>query len=348
MAKDDRSEAPTQKRKQEARKKGQVARSQELPAGLGLALAIAVLPLTLPRLGSTLANDWAISTQQIADPDTGTALSIFGNFFTNAALALAPAIAVVALGGMVAHWSMAGVKPNPNHLRPKWERINPKAGIKRIFSAHAVWELARNAIKLTLLGVVAWTAWKAGLERLLAGPGSLERSLGSITDTARSLLLRVAVLALLIGLADAIWQKRKHLKELKMTKQEVKDEHRQSEGDPLVKSEIKRRQLKMSRTRMIAEVARADVVVTNPTHFAVALAYEAGSPAPVVVAKGADEVAKRIKEEARKWGVPVRENKPLARALFRSAQVGDQIPLSLYQAVAEVLAAIYRTRRRAS
>lgn len=347
MAKDDRTEKPTPKRKREARKKGQVARSTELPQGVGLAAAILLLPMTLPRISESLSTDWRYALNQVASSDPDVALTLFGRFFSHAAVALAPLVAGVGLAGVVAQVAMVGGRPNAHQLKPKWERVNPKAGIKRLVSGQAVWELVKNLVKLGLLGVVAYGGWRTGMDRLLASPGSADRSLAIVGQTARSLLTRVAILALLIGVADAVHSKRKHLKSIRMTKHEVKEEHKQGEGNPYVKGAIKQKMRQMSRSRMIAEVSRASVVVTNPTHFAVALAYAPGSPAPIVVAKGADEVAAKIRQEARKWGIPIRENKPLARALFRAADVGEQIPVALYQAVAELLAAIWRTKRAA-
>jgi flagellar biosynthesis protein FlhB len=347
---DGRTEAPTPKRKRDARKKGQVARSMELPQAVSLVASVVLLPLVMPRLGSELATQWRVSIAAASSADPGSASGILGQFFATAMVALLPLLLVLAGTGVFAGVAMVGAKPNPWQLKPKLSGLSPKNGIKRLASKQTLWELAKVTGKLGVLAGLTYGVVVAGMQALLTGPISLDRLTAATGGASVALVQRVTLFAVLLGVADAVVSKRRHLKQLRMTKQEVRDEHKQTEGNPLVKSEIRKKQMKMSRMRMMAEVARADVVLTNPTHLAVALAYEPGSAAPVVVAKGADKVAKRIREEAAKHGVPIRENKPLARALFRSVEIGEAIPVALYRAVAEVLAAVYRARnvRRAA
>ena len=346
MSNSDKTEAATPKRKRDARRKGQVARSVELPQALSLLAIVMVLPTVISRLGHVLATDWQLSASVAATGDTGRATGLLGHSLSNAFMALLPLLGAVALAGILASVALSGGKPNPYLLKPRFDKINPKAGIKRICSKQTVWELFKTAAKLALVALVSVGAWQAGLSRLMASQGSIDGTISSLAASIGALVRRVAVLALLVGVIDAVLASRRHRASLRMTKQEVKEEYKQTEGNPHMKAAIRGRQAKMSRMRMIAAVAGADVIVTNPTHLAVALAYDAGSSAPTVVAKGADRMAARIREEAARHGVPIMENKPVARALYKSVEIGDAIPAALYRAVAEILALVYRTRAR--
>ena len=346
MSNSERTEAATPKRKRDARRKGQVARSAELPQALSLLAIVMVLPTVVSRLGHVLANDWQLSASVAATGDTGRATGLLGHSLSNAFMALLPLLGAVALAGVLASVALSGGKPNPYLLKPRFDKINPKAGIKRICSKQTLWELVKTAAKLALVALVSVGAWQAGLSRLMASHGSVDGTISSLAASIGALVRRVAVLALVVGAVDAVVASRRHRASLRMTKQEVKEEYKQTEGNPHMKAAIRGRQAKMSRMRMIAAVAGADVIVTNPTHLAVALAYEAGSSAPTVVAKGADRMAARIREEAARHGVPIMENKPVARALYKSVEIGDAIPVALYRAVAEILALVYRTRTR--
>jgi flagellar biosynthetic protein FlhB len=216
--------------------------------------------------------------------------------------------------------------------------------LRRLFSKQVVWEFIRTTLKLGAVAIVIATAW-ADLSRHLAGVAVPPAGVFSLLAGAiQSMLSRIAVLALAVGAADAVVARRRYLKSVKMTKQEARDEMRHSEGDPKIKGEVRRRMYRMSRMRMMAEVARATVVITNPTHFAVALRYDDESPAPIVVAKGVDHIALRIRAEAEANKVPIVEERPLARALYQSVDIGDTIPVAFYQAVAQVLAVIMRSR----
>jgi flagellar biosynthetic protein FlhB len=341
-----RTEPATPKRRREARRKGQVARSAELAQGLGLVIAVVLLPVVLPKLAAVLRADWAQAAELASHGEPGSAVGLLGRFTADAVAALLPLFAALAVVGVAAGVAMVGATPNLHQLKPKWSHLNPRQGVKRIVSKQAAWELMKTTTKLAALAAVSYTAWRAGFRSLTAGPLSFRGFTRVMGESVAGLLLRVAVLAALIGAVDAVVAKRRHMKQLRMTKQEVKEEHKQSEGNPVVKGEIRKRQMKLSRSRMIAAVAKADVVLTNPTHLAIALTYAPGAAAPIVVAKGAGSIAERIRAEARRHGVPVQENKPLARALFRAVEVGDAIPVALYRAVAEVLAIVFRAKRR--
>ena len=344
MSKSDRTEQATPKRRRDARRKGQVARSVELPQALSLLAIVFVLPLTLPRLGHSLATDWKLATAKAAVAGPQEAAGLLGVFLADALKALLPLVLAVMAAGVVAGVAMSGGRPNAALLKPRFQAVNPKAGLKRLFSKQTLWELAKTTLKIALVAVAALGAWRAGLTDLMAASGSLDGSLTAVGGSISSMIRRVALLGLLIGAADAIIAHRRHRSGLRMTKQEVKEEMKQTDGNPHMKAAIRGRQAKLSRSRMMAAVAGADVVLTNPTHLAIALAYEAGSAAPTVVAKGADRMAERIRAEATAHGIPLMENKPLARALYRAVEVGDEIPAAFYRAVAEILALVYRTR----
>jgi flagellar biosynthetic protein FlhB len=243
----------------------------------------------------------------------------------------------------VSNLVQVGVGWYPQLLLPKGSRISPASGFRRIFSRRGVVDLLKNVVKI---GVVSWVAWKVVLSTQTSLPAIGLSSPNEILGTGAHELVRMltwvgATLAVLAGL-DYLWQRRQHQQSLRMSRQEIKDEMRQSEGDPKLRQRMKRAYRDLSGNRMLSEVATADVVITNPTHFAVALRYRGDEGgAPRVVAKGVDEVAERIKQLARAGGVPIVERRSLARALYRSVKVGTEIPATLYRAVAEVLAYIY-------
>lgn len=327
------------------RQKGQVARSAELPQAVVLAIVVTLLPLTFRKLTTVFTEDWHNALNEAAGPTPLRAGVVLGESLMHSAVALTPIIATLAFASIGAQLVMSGPRPNFNLLKPKFERISPKAGVKRMLSKQVVWELLKTVGKVGALSLLVYGVWEAAIADILTTPRTLEATLRETGKVTTSMLWRVVALSLVIGLADAVVSKRRHMKQSRMTKQEVKEEYKQSEGSPQAKSAIRARAQKLSRSRMIAVVAKADVIITNPTHFAVALKYEKDSPAPMVVAKGADFVAKKIREEAGKHNVPLIENKPLARALFKAVEVGDVIPANFYRAVAEVLALVYRTKK---
>lgn len=258
---------------------------------------------------------------------------------------LVPAAAVAVTMALVAGIAQTGGRLSPEAIRPKVSNLSLKRGMQRFKPSTAAWELLRTSIKLGALAMLLWQPISRAAAHLAAARGlgsGLDRAMGEVTG----ILWRAAVLALVLALADYAWNRRKHERELKMSQQEVKKEHKDSEGDPLVKAQRRRRAQELSRNRMLGDVMTADAVVTNPTHLAVALRYDDGEAAPRVVAKGADHLAGRIRAEARRHGVLVTENRPLARSLYRVCTVGQYVPGALYEAVAVVLATAYRRRGR--
>lgn len=250
---------------------------------------------------------------------------------------------ILMAAGVAACLSQVGFIFATKAARPKLSHLSPRRGLERFKPGPALWELVRSSAKLGLLGVLLMgpvRSWMDSVSERKNLTGSLDDTLAQIFVV----LWRVVLLAIVVAAADYAWNRRRMTKQTNMTKQEVKQEHRQTEGDPHIKAARRSKALAMSRNRMLINVAGADVVITNPTHLAIALVYEADSPGPKVVAKGADRMAAKIRKEAYRHGVMVTENKPLARELYRRCRVGGYVPSALFEAVALVLAMVYRRR----
>jgi flagellar biosynthetic protein FliR/FlhB len=345
----DRTESATPKRREEARKKGQVLLSPELSpiAVLLTAVTIATVggPLALARTRGVLAT-WLAAVGPTAVHDDPT-WPLVARALQDILGFLAPFFLATGAAGVAAVVAQVGFKVTPELLVPDFGRISPAKGFKRLFSPNAAAELLKSIVKIGLVLLLAYSVITGFLGDLISTPGmALPEILGVAGSGLHRLLVRIAVVLLVFGAADWFWQRRRHEQSLKMSRQEVKQESKDSEGDPLIRGRFKRAHRELAKRRMLAEVKTADVVLTNPTHYAVALRYQADEMrAPRVVAKGVDEVAQRIKDEARHAGVPIVERRALARALFRSVQLGGEIPPALYRAVAEILAYIYSLRR---
>jgi len=345
----EKSEKPTPRKLREARREGRIARSPDLGAWAGILVASLLLPLAARRLISA-STDLLIRVRAvIADPDPAAARALLRHAGLAIVLAAAPLAGTLMLVGMVAAIVQGGLHPATKMLKPKASRLNPLAGFKRTFGTQALWEAAKVVLKTVVIGLVMYLSVRR-LIPLLLGGGTLPLAvvLGAVRSAAMTLFQTAAYAGLVLAAADYAFIRRKLNKQLKMTKQEVKDEHRQSEGDPNLRSAIRSRQLAMSRSRMMANLPQADVVVVNPAHVAVALRYEPGRGAPTVVAKGAGTIAARIREVATEHRIPLIEDVPLARALFTACEVGQEIPGELYAAVARVLAFVLTLRARGS
>ena len=249
--------------------------------------------------------------------------------------------------GLAVNLFQVGLNFNTEAISFKPDKLNPINGFGRMFSKRSLVELIKSLLKILIIG---YFLYRFLSRQLLAMPQfiyfDLATSLGQMSKIVFNMAFQVIGVIFLLGLMDYGYQKWQTTQDLKMTKQEVKDEMKQTEGDPQIKGKIRQKQRQMAMSRMMQEVPKADVIVTNPTHFAVALQYSKGMPAPRVAAKGQDLVARRIKDIAREAHVPIVENRPLARALYASTEVGDLVPAELYQAVAEVLAYVYRLKHR--
>jgi flagellar biosynthetic protein FlhB len=329
----------------DARRKGQAPRSSELSGALSLLASFVLLPSTLQRLGTVLTDGMSQSMGLASAAEEHSAMTLLLHMSNDAARAMLPMILAMIGIGSVVQFASVGGRPNVFQLRPRMERINPVAGMKRLFSPRTAWEMAKVSLKLAAVVIVLVTAWNEVRPKIMRAVPDMLGLMHNVGGASRVMFVRVALLAALIGLVDVVLAHRRYLKSVRMTKQEVREEMRQTEGDPHIRGEIRRRMTRLARTRMMAEVPHAAVVVTNPTHYAVALRYSDDDATPVVVAKGADAVAQRIREIAHEHGVPVMEQKVLARALFRSVELGDPIPTAFFRAVAEVLAVVWRARR---
>jgi flagellar biosynthetic protein FlhB len=346
MSGEERTEKATPKRQQELRRKGATARSTELPAALSMLALVVALPMAARSLAERMSVGMTAGLSGAGRADLDTAAALARRLLADSARALVLPVLLVAAASVLSSAAVTRERPSLVFLRPKLAMLSPKNGIKRVLSAQGLVEFGKATAKLALMVLVGYSAWQAGATRLISSPASVEAALAAVAAASLALIAKVGGISLLVGAADALWARRRHGKQARMTKQEVKEEAKQSDGNPHTKAAIRGRQLRLSRSRMMAAIAGADVVLTNPTHLAVALRYDPESTAPVVVAKGAGVIAARIRAEAGKHDVPVLEDKPLARALYRGSDIGDVIPIELYRAVAEVLATVYAARRR--
>ena len=339
----ERTEKPTERRKRESRREGKVAKSAEVGAAVSLLGLLLALRLIVPGAGNALAErTHALLSQAGTGALTGVALP---NMMGMLVVGLVPFLALASVLAVAGGVAQVGFTFAPKAARPKLSNLSLKKGLNRFKPAVFSWELIRTVLKLGLLIAVMWGPLTAWIARLGA-PLGLVDALGFTGSQIWVLVLRATILALGIAAADYSVTRYRNTKEQKMTKQELKEEMKNTEGNPMLKSARRRRALEMSRNRMIADVALADVVVTNPTHFAIALRYDASEAAPRVLAKGANKMAAKIRREAYRNGVTVLEDKPLARALFRRVKVGHYVPTALFEAVAPVLAVAYRRRAR--
>jgi flagellar biosynthetic protein FlhB len=335
----EKTEKPTPKKLKDARRKGQVQRSSDIGAWTAMLAASFVLPMVISSAGDS-ATDLVLRVGGvIADPDPAKTLALLGLGLKAIALALLPLAAVTVLVAIAAAGAQGGIHFATTQLKPDLKRLNPFPGFKRIFGPHAWWEATKTTVKTVVLGAVLYFAVTSLTPALLtAGSLPLSATVGSAANAALQVLRVACVAGLVMAAADYLYIRRKNNKQLKMTLQEVKDEHKQSEGDPQLKGAIRSRQIAMSRNRMMADVATADVVLVNPTHVAVALRYDPAKGAPRVVAKGAGTIAAKIRQLADSNRVPMVEDVPLARALHKACDVGQEIPAEMFTAVATVLA----------
>ena len=355
MAKDEKTETPTPKKKKESRKKGQVAKSADLNGALVVLAGLIAVSATAPAVVHGIAGAMRDMFGRISHPGAVTSAAGLNGLFQTVVhtllVTVAPIAGVCVTIGVLANVAQIGFRPSFGGLKPDIKKINPATGAKNLFGTRAVFELGKSLAKVAVVGTVAAIALVPQLTNLGASVGTTPAALGQLMGSnVTSVGERAALAYLLIGIVDLIYQKRKHLKQLKMTKQEVKEEFKQHSLPPEVKSALRRRQIQAARARMMAAVPQADVVVTNPTHYAAALSYDGTRPAPVLVAKGRGFVALQIRRIAEENGVAIVPDPPLARALHGSVELGQMIPEELYAAVAQVLAFVYRMagRRRAA
>ncbi len=345
----EKTEPASPRRLEKAREEGQVARSRELSTLILLGAAVAGIWSGADSLGTTLqqALRRGLHFERASGFDASFMLVQVGDMLLEGLLAALPILCVMAFAALVGPMLLGGWLFSAKSLAPNFGKLDPLAGIGRMFSTQSLAELAKALAKSLLIGGVAWVVIMGNMDRvmaLMAQPASAALPQMAKLVAQDSVLIVAALL--LIALIDVPYQLWNHYRKLRMSKEDLRQEHKESEGDPHIKARIRSQQQQMSRRRMMAEVPKADIVVTNPTHFAVALKYVDGDmSAPRVVAKGVDRVALRIREIAREHKVAVLEAPPLTRALYKNTRLGQEIPAGLYTAVAEVLAWVYRLKR---
>jgi flagellar biosynthesis protein FlhB len=338
---DGKTEKPTPRRRKEARDEGQVARSAEIPVMVSLLGGVLVARIALPGAIDTFATETRGLFQDLAL--TSEVAVSMGRMML---AVVAPFAGVAVVGALAGGFAQVGFKVSPKAARPKLKNLSPKKGLERFKPTTALWELVRTAAKLGLLVAVVWGPL-GDLGEDLRSVRALGDGIGVVAGAMWTLMIRGVLIAMVIGAADYAVNRRKLENQLKMTREELRREHKDAEGDPYFKAHRRRKAAELSRNRMLRDVATADVVLVNPTELAVALSYEPGAAAPRVVARGADHMAARIRREAGRHGVPILADKPLCRAIHRRCKVGDLIPPVLYEAVAVVLAWAYRRSGRA-
>jgi flagellar biosynthetic protein FlhB len=352
MARPDATEKPTPKRKREARERGQVPRSQDIGgSAIFLAIVIALHVGFMGALGAG-AQAFKVALNHASSHDELTINSVGGMFVAGAMpytplLAMAFASAVVL--AVVANVLQFGLLFSPQLVAPKFSKLNPFAGLKRIFfSPQTLVQLAKQVMKLAIVVLICWFGVKDNLTMLYAlAHASPHDIIVSVESIVFWIGVKVGALLLILGIADYVWERRRLEQSLKMTKTEVKDEHKQSDGNPEAKNALRQRQRAMARKRMMAAVPKATVVVTNPTHYAVALEWDdLKMDAPILTAKGADLIAKRIRELAAEHNIPILENPPLARTLYAKVELDSPVPPDMYSAVAQIIAFVYKLRNK--
>ncbi len=349
----EKTEPATQKKLDDARKEGKVAKSKDLTEGIALVVLFLTLKIFIGYVGERMISvfDWTIGRMaEFAEVNqAGLSTTAVAGMLNNAFVEMFMMVWPFFLFGFVVTFIVTvyqvGWKVSAKTMEPKFSKFNPINGFKRIFSKDSLFELVKSIFKVGIIVYIVYTKLEEEADNLfILYEITLEQAIALVGEIILDVGLEISIVFVVIGFADFLYQKWKFSEEMKMTKQEVKDEYKNTEGDPQIKGRIRQKMREASQRRMMQDVPKADVVITNPTHFAVALKYDAQvSKAPVIVAKGEDFLAQKIKEIAKENKVPIVENKPLARMLYHNVDVGTEIPPELYQAVAEVLAMVYQS-----
>lgn len=344
----EKTEEPTAKKLEDARKKGQVMRSTEVVTAATLLAFFFMLKIFVGFIGNRFMTSFRQTIGFISDytsePFTlNTARTIIRGSFWNIIVAAFPIMIVGLVVTIVAIVFQVKWKVTAEPLKPKFDKLNPVTGMKRLFSKDKIMDLFKSIAKVVILAYVVYSYLKNQWPLIYKMYSyTLPQAIAVIGDTVINVGIRISALFAVIAMFDLFYQKWKYHQDMMMSKQEVKDEYKNSEGDPKVKSQQKQRMQQASQRRMMQDLPNADVVITNPTHLAVAIKYDKDTnEAPVVVAKGADYLAQKIKDRARENAIEIVENKPLARMLYHNVEIGAEIPPELYQMVAEVLAYVY-------
>jgi flagellar biosynthetic protein FlhB len=345
-----KTEEPSQKRLDDAREKGQIASSREINHWfMFLASTLAIF-----LFGPAAFRDFFVMLQAFFEAphafqlDTNAVIDLLSTLLLKMALALWPIIALLMAGAFAAGYLQAGPLMATDQIMPKWEKISPLAGVKRLFSSRSLVEFAKGLLKIGIVGGISWYVVRDEFDRLERFTGyDMAQLLAVLNELSLRLMGAVLAIMTVIAALDFAYQKFQLMKSLRMSREDMREEYKQQEGDPMVKGRLKQIRLERARRRMMAEVPKADVVITNPTHFAVALRYDQNAMgAPRVVAKGVDLVARRIREIAEESKVPIVENPPLARALYAAVELDQEIPPEHYKAVAKVISYVMAMRGR--
>ncbi len=345
-----KTETASSKKREDSRKKGQVAKSIEINTAALFLAAFFSLKTFGPFMKFRLENIFIETFQKISVMETFFETKYMSwyiaNIFLSIIVIVSPVLLSILVSGLLASIVQVGWKPSLEAMAPKFNKMNPLSGFKKMFSSQSIMELVKTMFKVAVLGFVIYGRIKTEIPIFLSLIDmSITQIFAYVGDLVISIGFRIAMIFCFMAAADFAFQKYKFEDSIKMTKQEVKDEHKQSDGDPMIKSQIKQKMREMSMKRMMQSVPEADVIITNPTHYAIAIKYnpEKGT-APIVTAKGADYIAQKIKEKAAEHDIQIVENKPLARTLYAVVEVGDEIPPDLYKTVAEILAFIYNLK----
>ena len=350
----EKTEPATQKKLEDARKEGKVAKSKDLTQAFELVVLFLLLKVFIGYVGERMVNLFDSTLGRMAEfykvNQMGVSVQAVSMLITNAILELLLIIWPFLVFGFAITFLVTiyqvGWKVSTKPMEPKLSKFNPINGFKRIISKDSLFELLKSVVKVVVIIYIAYTSIADEANNLfILYEISLNQAVALTGEIIMDVGLKISIIYVIVGLADYIYQRFKFSNEMKMTKQEVKDEYKNTEGDPQIKGRIRQKMREVSQRRMMQDVPKADVVITNPTHFAVAIKYDAEvSRAPVVVAKGEDFLAQKIKEVAKENHVEIVENKPLARMLYHNVDIGSEIPPELYQAVAEVLAMVYHMK----
>ena len=350
---EERTEPASDRKKEESRKKGQVVKSIEMNSALVLLSGLMILFISGGMIAQQLAAGarmFFLEAGRLEVTRTSTQ-DLIARAFGLIGLAAAPVVIGVMLVGILSNFAQVGFLLTFETIKPKWSKMNPLLGMKNIFvSRRSAVEIGKAVLKIIVIGTISYITLDSLIkDSVQLVEADVDAVMSYMAKAALSVGLKASGAMLVLAMFDYFFQRFEHERKLKMTKQEVKDEYKMLEGDPQIKGRIKTIQRQIAYKRMMADVPKADVVVTNPTHLALALKYEASKmTAPKVVAKWADLIAQKIKEVAFQNHVPVVEDKPLAQALYKSVDIGDEVPEKLFQAVAQVLAYIFRMRDQQS
>ena len=347
----DRTEAPTPRRLAEARQHGQIAKSADLTAALGLLGGLLCLRWFGPGVVSSLMSLLRENLGEREASEVGRidVIPVMMSIFTTGLAAIGPIVAMLLVVALIANLMQVGWLFTWDPLMPKLNKLNPVSGLGRILSSRSVVQLAINLVKMLVIGSVAWSAIRGRGGEIMA---ALDVEGGGLMTLIATIVfdvgIRMGLAMLAIALIDYIWQKWRFIRDMRMTKQDVKEEMRRMEGDPIIKQRRRRMQLAATLQKIRSTVPKADVVVTNPTHLAIAIGYDAETMgAPRVLAKGQDYIAAKIREVAALHRIPIIERKPLAQALYKTVEVGQEIPEQFYKAIAEILAYVYEISGKA-